>query len=101
MSGLLFCWELPLGTSSVGFIYFFLLVMLPSEIPKLPTDLAVRGFPGVWKLLLRLPSRDGSLSLTVLSLSLSFFFFGLSPFKDNGLPFWVADVLCQCSEVVL
>ena len=48
--------------------------MLPSEIPKLPTDLAVRGFPGVWELILRLPSRDGSLSLTVLSPSLSFFF---------------------------
>ena len=26
--------------------------MLPSEIPKLPTDPPVRGFPGVWKLLL-------------------------------------------------
>ena len=25
--------------------------MLPSEIPKLPTDPPVRGFPGVWKLL--------------------------------------------------
>ena len=25
--------------------------MLPSEIPKLPTDPLVRGFPGVWKLL--------------------------------------------------
>ena len=24
-----------------------------------------------------------------------------SPFKDNGLPFWVPDVLCQHSEVVL
>ena len=23
--------------------------MLPSEIPKLPTDPPVRGFPGVWK----------------------------------------------------
>ena len=50
----------PLGVSlrhvTCGFylfIYlFFLLVMLPSEIPKLPTDLPVRGFPGVWKLLL-------------------------------------------------
>ena len=30
----------------------FLLVMLPSEIPQLPTDLPVRVFPGVWKLLL-------------------------------------------------
>ena len=33
-------------------IILFLLVMLPSEIPKLPTDLPMRGFPGVWKLLL-------------------------------------------------
>ena len=24
-----------------------------------------------------------------------------SPFEDNGLPFWVPDVLCQHSEVVL
>ena len=31
---------------------FFLPVMLPSEIPKRPTDPPVRGFPGVWKLLL-------------------------------------------------
>ena len=36
----------------VLFIYFFLPVMLPSEIPKLPTDSRVRGFSGVWKLLL-------------------------------------------------
>ena len=34
-----------------GFFFFFLPVMLPSEIPKLPTDPPVRGFPGVWKLL--------------------------------------------------
>ena len=31
---------------------FFLPVMLPSEIPKLPTDPPVRGFLGVWKCLL-------------------------------------------------
>ena len=50
--------------------------MLPSEIPKLPTDPPVRGFPGVWKLLLfRLPSWDGSPSLTLLSL---FIFYILS-----------------------
>ena len=49
--------------------------MLPSEIPKLPIDPPVRGFPGVWKLpLLRLPSQDGSPSLTLLSLFLSFIF---------------------------
>ena len=49
VSGLLL-WELPLGPKSVGYL-FFLLVMSPSEIPKLPTDPPVRGFPGVWKLL--------------------------------------------------
>ena len=30
---------------------FFLPVMLPSVLPRLGTDLAVRVFPGVWKLL--------------------------------------------------
>ena len=59
----------------VSFIYFLLPVMLPSEIPKLPTDLPVRGFPGVWKLpLSRLPPWDRSLSLTLLSLFLFFIF---------------------------
>ena len=33
------------------FVFVFLLVILLSEIPKLPTDSAVRMFPGVWKLL--------------------------------------------------
>ena len=58
-----------------GFYFFFLPVRLPSEIQKLPPDVSVRGFPGVWKLpLLRLPSQDGSLSLTLMSLFLSFIF---------------------------
>ena len=52
VSGLLLHWELQLGTYSVGFFFFFLLIILPSEIPKLPTDQPVRGFPAVWKLLL-------------------------------------------------
>ena len=34
-----------------GFYLFFLPIMLPSEIPKLPTDLPVRGFPGKQELL--------------------------------------------------
>ena len=50
VSGLLH-WELWLGAYSV-FFFFLLLVMLPSEIPKLLTDPLVRGFPVVWKLLL-------------------------------------------------
>ena len=40
---------------------FSLLVMLPFEIPKLPEDMPVRGFPIVWKLLLlheSLPRKD-------------------------------------------
>ena len=75
--------------------------MLPSVVPRLPTNSAVRVFPGVWKLLsfLRLPSWDGSLPLPLLSLYLLYFV--LLPFEDNRLLFWVPDVLCQHSEVVL
>ena len=76
--------------------------MLPSEIPKLPTDLPVRGFPGVWKLLLFYDSLPG-MGLHPLFFCLSFYllYFVLSPFKENGLPFWVLGVLCQRSEVIL
>ena len=54
--------------------------MLPSVVPRLATDLAVRVFPGVWKLIsfLRLPSWDGALSLSLLSFFLSFIFFHTS-----------------------
>ena len=49
--------------------------MLPSVLPRLTTDSAVRVFPGVWKLLfLRLPSQDGALSLPLLSLFCLLFF---------------------------
>ena len=34
-------------------------------------------------------------------LSLCLLYFVLPPLEDNGLPFWVPDVLCQHSEVVL
>ena len=79
---------------------FFLQVMLPSVVPRLATDSAVRVFPGVWKpLFLRLPSRDRAPSLPLLSLFLSFIFF-LPLFEDNGLLFWVPDVLYQHSEIV-
>ena len=50
-------------------------------------------------LFLRFPSWDRAPSLPLLSLFLSFIFF-LPPFEDNGLLFWVPDVLCQHSEVV-
>ena len=79
---------------------FFLRVILPSEIPRLATDPPERVFPGVWKLLsfLRLPSRDGPY---LFCLSFYLLYFVLLPFEDNGLLFWVPDVLCQHSEVVL
>ena len=78
--------------------------MLPSVIPRLATDSAVRVFPGVWILLfLRLPSWDRAPTdksyLFCLSYCLLYFF--PPPFEDNGLLFCVPDVLCQHSEVVL
>ena len=76
--------------------------MSPSEIPNLPTDLPVRGFPGVWKLLLfynSLPGKD--LHPYFFCLSFYLLYFVLPPFKDNGLPVWAPSVLCQRSEVVL
>ena len=59
---------------------FFLPGMLPSEVPRLSTASPLRVFPGIWKLLsfLRLPSQDGSPSLPLLSLFLSFIFFPTS-----------------------
>ena len=83
VSALLLCWGSYLWARNlwVLIIYlFFLLVMLTSEVPRLVTDLPVRVFPGVWKLLsfLRLPSWDGAPSLPLLSLFLSFIFFSTS-----------------------
>ena len=50
--------------------------MLPYEVPRLTTDLAVRVFPGVWKLLsfLRLPSQDGSVPTSFVSLFIFYIF---------------------------
>ena len=75
--------------------------MLPSVVPRLATDSAVRVLPGIWKLLcfLRLPSPDGALSLPLLSLFLSFIFFPTS-FQRQWLLFLVPDVFCQPPEVV-
>ena len=82
-------------------IYFFLPVLLPSEIPKLPIDPPVRGFPGVWQLLLFYDSLWNGSSSQLFCLSFYLLYFVLSPFKENGLPFWVLGVLCQRSEVIL
>ena len=80
--------------------------MLPSVLPKLATDSAARMFPGVWKpLFLRVSSRDGipfpGRSSLLTSFVSFFVYFFLPVFEDNYLLFWVPDVLCQHSEVIL
>ena len=82
--------------------------MLPSVLPRLTTDTAGRVFPGVWKpLFLRFPSRDGSSFPGRNSLPTSFvsffvfYIFFLLAFEDNDLLFWMPDVLCRHSEIVL
>ena len=101
-----YCWACNL---LVLIIYlFFLPVMLPSVFPRLATDSAGRVFPGVWKpLFLKFPSRDGlpfpgqsSLPTSFVSF-IVFYIFSLPVFEDNGLLFWLPDVLCQPLEVVL
>ena len=61
--------------------------MLPSEIPKLPTDPSERVFWCLETSLLWLLAQNGCPSLT-LCLFFYLLYFVLPPFKDNGLPFW-------------
>ena len=83
-------------------IICFLPVMLPSVLPRLATDSAVRVFPGVWKLLSFQDSLPGmELPPYLLCLIFRLLYFFLPVFEDNDLLFWVPDVLCQHSEVVL
>ena len=77
------------------------MVMLPSDILKLPTDLPVRGFPTVWKLLLHDSLPRMGLDPSIFCLCFHLLYFILPPFEEIGLPFWVPGVLCQHSEVVL
>ena len=75
----------------------FLPVRLPSEIWKLPADPPVRGFPGDWKLpVLRLPSRDGSLSIALLSPFLSLIFCPTSLQRQ-----WAAFLGARCPLLVI
>ena len=45
-------WQIDRETMETATHFIFLLVILPYDIPKLPTDPLVRAFSGVWKLLL-------------------------------------------------
>ena len=77
--------------------------MLPSEIPRLATDSPVRVLPGVWKLPFFKTPIPGQISIPTSFVSFIFclLYLFLPPFEDNGLLFWVPDVLCWHSEVVL
>ena len=97
-------WELPLGSYSVGFNYLFI---FPPCYVSLCAPKAHHRFISEsvsWcletSLILRLTSSDGAPSLPLLCLFCLLYFF-LPPFEDNGLLFWVPDVLCWHSEVVL
>ena len=96
--------ELPLCSYSVGFNY--LLIFPPYYVAPFASKARHRlGSESVsWyletSLFLRLPSWDGAPSLPLLSLFLSFIFFPTS-FQRQWALFWVPDVLCQHSEVVL
>ena len=88
---------------------FFFPVMLPSVLPRLATDSAGRVFPGVWKLLsffkTPFPGQDSlpgmELPPYLLCLFFHLLYFFLPVFEDNDLLFWMPNVLCQHSEVVL
>ena len=76
--------------------------MLPSVVPRLATDSAVRVFPGVWKLLSLFKTPfPGWISIPTSFVSL-FIFYILSYLllKTIG-SFWVPGILHQHLEVVL
>ena len=96
--------ELPSGSQSAGFNCLFI---FPPCYVALCASKAQHRFSSEkvsWclqtSLFLRLPFQDRTLSLPLLSLFLSFIFFPTS-FRRLGLLFWVPDVLCRNSEVVL
>ena len=73
--------------------------MLPSVVPRLATDSAVRVFPGVWKPLFFQTPFPGWISIPISFVSLFIFYiFSYLLLKSMG---WVHDVFCWHSEVVL
>ena len=94
--------ELLLGMYSVGFNYLF--IFPPGYVAlcgsKARHILGSESVSWCSETSLRLPSQGGAPSLP-LCLSFYLFYFFLPPLEDNGLLFWVPDVLCWHSEVVL
>ena len=100
-SGLLLCWELWLGTYSVGFFLFFLpgfVALWDFKTPHNPVyervSYCLKSSPPS-----QLPPQDGSPTLTLISFFLPFIFC-LTAFWRNGMPFWVPGVLHQHLEVI-
>ena len=96
--------EEPLGTESVGFIFIYFSSLLCSP-------LCFQGSPqtrqrecflvfGNFSLFKNPLPEWSSVPTSFVSFFCLLYFF-LPPFEDNGLLFWVPDVLCQHSEVVL
>ena len=89
-----------------GFFFFFLsflLIMLPSGIPKLPhrpacgtISYCVETSPSSLP-----PEVESPFLNLIFCLSFCLFYFDQPPFEENGLPFWEPGVLCLCSKVVL
>ena len=58
--------------------------MLPSVVPRLTTDSAVRVFPGVWKLLFKIPFLERSSIPTSFVSIFVFYIFSYLPLKTMG-----------------
>ena len=70
--------------------------MLPSVLPRLATDLVFGNFS-----LFKTPFLGRSSLPTSFVSFFHLLYFFLPVFEENDLLFWVPDVLCQHSEVVL
>ena len=101
-SALLLCWGSYCWAHNLLVLInlFFLPVMLPSVLPRLATDSAASVS---WCLETSLLKITFLMELPPYLLCLLFhlLYFFLPVFEDNDLLFWVSDVLCQHSEVVL
>ena len=75
--------------------------MLPSEVPRLTTDLPVSVSGCLETSLFFKTPFPGRSFIPTSFVSFYLLYFSLPPFEDNGLLFWVPDVLCWHSEVVL
>ena len=103
VSGLLLCWELQLGTYSLG---FFVFVFVFPSLLSCPLRFQISSQTRCWEGFLLFGNFSFFMTpspgqVSVPNCFVSLLYFVLPPFEENGLPFWVPGVFCQCSEVVL